>query len=587
VTRSNSDSTRWFAPLLVIFIGALAYSNSFTGPFIFDDTVSIQRNPQIRSLIPYKLASDGPTAISGRPVVIFSFALNYAISRLHVVPYHVTNLLIHLLAASVLYAIVRRTLLGNDRLARSARAEGKASAALSAMVAAIWIAHPLNTQAVTYLSQRSESLASFFFLATIYCVIRAAQGRSGWWWGAGAILACALGMGTKEIVAVAPILAILYDRTFLAGTFKAALKLRWGIYAGMAATWILILLSLHTGQRETMVGYHLGISTLDYARTELNVVAHYLRLAFWPSDLVLDYYDWPIARRWSDVSWQGWLVLVLAVATLIAIRIKPWLGFLGAWFFLVLAPTSSILPIKQEAAAEQRMYLPLAAIVVFVVVGGWILLSRWKWARLLAAVTGCAVVICLARLTFIRNGQYSTAVDIWRDTVAKRPNNTRAHVNLGESWAQLSIDFPRGSPETIAAATQAAEQFQIALTLEPQVTHSIFALGQSFDQMGDPQAAEELYTRSLPKHPEIAADLYLERGNLRARRGDGNAAQADFEAAIAADPRDPEPHYFLSLLFQQRQDWNHARSELEKTVQLSPQYKDAAQRLARLTNPSR
>ena len=589
MSRSNSDSARWFAPLLVIFIGVLAYSNSFTGPFIFDDTVAIQRNPQIRSLIPYKLPSDGPTAISGRPVVIFSFAVNYAISRLHVVPYHVTNLLIHLLAASLLYAIVRRTLLGSDRLAGWATAEGNASAALSALIGAIWIAHPLDTQAVTYLSQRSESLASLFFLATIYCVIRAANGRrnTGRWWGGAAILACAIGMGSKEIVAVAPLLAILYDRTFLAGSFKAALKLRWMIHAGMAATWVLILLSLHTGQRETMVGYHLGISTLDYARTELNVIAHYLRLAFWPSDLVLDYYDWPIARRWSDVSWQGWLVLALAVATPIAIGIKPWLGFLGAWFFLILAPTSSFLPIMQEAAAEQRMYLPLAAVVVFVVVGGWILLSRWKWVRLPAAVAGCAIVLGLVCLAFIRNDQYSTAVGIWQDTVAKRPINSRAHGNLAEAWAQRSIDYPRGSPVAVAAAAQAAEQFQIVIDQDPTATHSIFALGESYGQMGDPQAAEDLYTRSLPKHPEIAADLYVERGNLRARRGDGNAAQSDFEAAMAADPGDPEPHYFLSLLFQQRQDWKNARSELERTVQLSPEYKDAAQRLARLTNSSR
>jgi protein O-mannosyl-transferase len=577
VNQSNFDSSRdrWLAPLLVIFIGVLAYSNSFTGPFIYDDTAAISRNPQIRSLIPYRFLSDGPTAIAGRPVVIFSFALNYAISRLHVEPYHVTNLLIHLLTALLLYAIVRRTLLRIDCQAHSATW-------LSAIVAAIWVTHPLDTQSVTYIVQRSESLASLFLLATIYCVIRAAG--SGRWWGGAAILSCALGMGSKEIVVMAPILAILYDRTFLAGTFKSALQLRWKMYVGMAVTWILILLSLHTGRREIMVGYHLGISTLDYARTELNVIAHYLRLAFWPSDLVLDYYDWPIAWRWSDVSIEGWFVLVLAIATLIAIWIKPRLGFLGACFFLILAPTSSILPIKQEAAAEQRMYLPLAAIVVLVVVGGWTVISSWKWARISAAVVGCAIVLCLARLTIIRNDQFSTAVGIWQDTVAKRPNNTRAHVNFGDAWAQLCIEFPRGSPQAIAAATQAAQQFQIVIKLEPSVTHAIFALGQSFEQLGNPQAAEDLYSLSLPKHPEIAADLYVERGNLRASRGDGNAAQSDFQAAIAANPRDPEPHYFLGLVCEQRHDWTGARAELEETVQLSPEYKDAAQRLAELKN---
>ncbi len=572
MTRSTSDSARWFAPLLVILIGGLAYSNSFTGPFIFDDTISIQRNPQIRSLIPFKLPSDGPTAISGRPVAIFSFAINYAISRLRVEPYHVTNLLIHLLTAALLYAVLRRTLLRIDRFVGSATW-------LSAIAAAIWVAHPLGTQAVTYIVQRSESLASLFILATIYCLIRAADNR---WWGGAAVLACALAMGSKEIAAAAPILALLYDRTFLAGSFKAAWKLRWKIYVGMAATWILILFSLHTGGRETMVGYHLGISTLDYACTELNVIAHYFRLAFWPNDLVFDYYDWPIARNWSDVSLQGWCVLALAIASLIAVWAKPSLGFLGAWFFLILAPTSSFLPIKQEAAAEQRMYLPLAAIVIFVVVGAWSLLSRWKWARLPAALVACAIILGLGRLTMLRNDDYSTAISIWRDTVAKRPNNTRAHGDLAESWAQLSIDFPPGSPEALAAAAQAAEQFQIVLKLDPTINYAIFGLGESYKELRQPQDAEDLYTQSLPDHPEIAADLYVERGNLRASRGDYQDAESDFQSAIAADPRDPEPHYFLSLLFEQQHDVKNARAELKKTIELSSKYKDAAERLSKL-----
>lgn len=582
MSHTNSDSRRgrWIAPLLVIFVGALAYSNSFKGPFVFDDTKAILTNPQVRSLTSFRLPPPRATAISGRPVTIFSFAANYAMAQGRVETYHVTNLLIHLLAASFLYAVVRRTLsrreLWGDRFTGSATW-------LSAMAAALWVAHPLGTQSVTYIVQRSESLASLFFLATIYCVIRAADGgRIGRWWAVTAVVACGLGMGSKEIVAVAPIMAVLYDRTFLAGTFKTAFKLRWKIYAGMAATWILILVSLHTGERETMVGFHLGVSPLDYARTELNVIALYLRLAFWPSNLVLDYYDWPIASRWSDVSWQGWLVVALAIATLAALRIRPWLGFLGAWFFLILAPTSSFLPIIEEAAAEQRMYLPLAAIVVLIVVGGWILVRRWRWARLAAALAGCVVVICFVRLTMIRNGQYSTLIGIWRDTVAKRPNNARAQMDFGEAWAQLSIDFPRGSPEAMDAARQAARQFQIVMNLDPNETRAIFALGQSFEQLGDPQAAEDLYTRSLPEHPEIAAYLYVERGNLRAQRQDWADAKSDFHASIAINRLDPEPRYFLGMLFEAQKDWTDARSELKKTVELSPRYKDAAQQLAEL-----
>jgi hypothetical protein len=198
------------------------------------------------------------------------------IGRLRVETYHATNLLIHLLAALILYGIVRRTLLG-----MGPNPAPRSATWLAAMVAALWVVHPLNTQSVTFIVQRAESLAGLFFLASIYCVIRAAEGGGGW--GIAAVIACGLGMASKEIVAVAPILAVLYDRTFLAGTFKEALTRRWKIYAGMAATWAFILLSLHTGHRETMVGFHLGISPIEYARTELNVIARYLHLAFWPT----------------------------------------------------------------------------------------------------------------------------------------------------------------------------------------------------------------------------------------------------------------------------------------------------------------
>jgi len=571
-TTRESGRGRWVAPLLVVIVGAVAYANSLYGPFILDDFISILKNPQVRSLVPYKFPETEPTAISGRPALIFTFAVNYLLAFDQVEQYHATNLVTHLLAALLLYAVLRRTL-----------TRTWPRTWLAAAAAAIWAGHPLNTEAVTYIVQRSESLASLFIVATIYCLIRLASASRGRrWWGVGAVVACALAMGSKEIATAAPVLALLYDRTFLAGSFASALKQRWKIYVAMAATWCLILLSLCTGRRGAMVGFQLGVSPLDYFRTELNVIALYLRLAFWPDKLVFDYYDWPIARQWLDVSWQGWLVLGVAALSLAAIWIKPWLGFLGAWFFLILAPTSSFLPIIHEAAAEQRMYLPLAAVVTLVVVCGWMVLSRWRWTRWTAAGAACAIVVCLCRLTMIRNSEYSTEIGIWLNTTGKRPGNTRAHINLGHAYAQISIQFPRGSPQATAAARQAAMQFQIVLDQEPQDAPAIFALGESLDRLGEPLAAEDLYARELAIHPELAAEFYVERGSLRVRRFDWPGARADFEAAVAAQPQDPEPHYYLAMLDAEQKDWTGERTELERTVKLAPHYRDAAQRLAAL-----
>ncbi|MGA2441491.1 MAG: tetratricopeptide repeat protein, partial [Tepidisphaeraceae bacterium] len=472
------------------------------------------------------------------------------------------------------YGIVRRTLLRKEIWGGRF---GDSANWLAAMVAAVWVAHPLDTQSVTYIVQRSEALAGLFLLASVYCVMRSAEG--GKYWGILAVIACGLGMTSKEIVVVAPLLAVLYDRTFLAGTFRQAMKARWKVYIGMAGTWMVLIVSLHVGHGEGLAGFDQGISPIEWMRTELNVIARYLRLAFWPTDLVLDYYDWPMARNWSDVSWEGWGVLAMAIGSLAAVKYKPWLGFLGAWFFLILAPTSSILPIKQEAAAEQRMYLPLAALACLVVVCGWGMVCRRRPVCWAAGIAGCILIVLLVRLTMGRNDQYATSLDIWTDTVAKRPDNTRARVNLGEAWAQASLDFPRGSVESMAATSQALKEFQTVLAMEPRVSEAVFAIGQSLERLGNPMAAEQLYTEALPKYPDVAADLLVERGTLRARRQDWNDAKDDFVAAIKANPGDVEAHYFLGVLYQQQGDWADAKIELEKTVGISPKYKDAAERL--------
>jgi tetratricopeptide (TPR) repeat protein len=576
VMGANSPRSRgrWAAPLFVIFIGALAYSNSLYGPFIYDDIDGIVANPQIRSLNPYRYSPAKPTTLSGRPMLVFSFAADYALGGIKVGVYHFTNVSIHLVSALLLYGIVRRSLscktLWGDGIARSATW-------LAAFVAAMWAAHPLATQAVTYIVQRAESLASMFLLASIYCLIRSANGSK--WWRVGAVAACGLGMASKEIVGAAPVLAILYDRTFLAGSFRQAFSRRWKIYLGMAVMWGFVVRAFLIDSREGTVGFGPWISPAEYARTELNVIAHYLRLAFWPVNLVLDYYDWPIARNWSDVSWQGWLVLGILIGTMFALKYKPWLGFLGAWFFLILAPSSSILPIVHEPAAEQRMYLPLAALVSLVVVGGWAILGRRRTTRWAAAIAGCLLIALLVRTTMTRNDQYATVLDIWTDTVAKRPNNTRARANLGAAWVETSMDCASGSPAALWAARQAKDQFQIVLAIDPNFRLNVFALAEALERSGDPAAAENLYTQSLAKSPEIAGDLLVERGKLRVKRKDWVDAKADFFAAIQANPADVEAHYCLGVLYQQLGDWIHAESELVNVVAISPNYKDAAARL--------
>ncbi|MGD0768283.1 MAG: tetratricopeptide repeat protein [Tepidisphaeraceae bacterium] len=487
--------------VLALLCGLAAYSNSFRGPFIFDDIDAIRNNPR----------SDAPTTLSGRPVLRVSFAVDRAIGGLRVEAYHATNLLIHLAGGAVLFGIVRRNLqrreFWGDRFQNSAPW-------LAGAVAAVWLVHPLNTEAVSYIVQRAESLAGLFYLLVIYCLIRD--------WKLAAIAACLLGMGTKETVATAPLVALVYDRTFISRSFATAWKTRWPLYLGLAVTWVIPLGVIASGARGLSVG---NVPPVDYVLTQLGVMAHYVALEVWPGRLVLDYYDWPIAHGWSQVGVGGRVVALSILFFAVALWWKPWLGFLGAWFFIILAPSSSVVPVFTEIAAEHRMYLPSMALVVLAVVGGWIMLSRGvgggEACRAGAWVAGLLVTVVvglLATRTFLRNAEYENPELIWSDNVALRPLNPRAHFNLGFTRMEM------GRP------AQAVGEFRKALELEPDYYAAASALGHALIESGDPVAAEDFYTREMARLPAFWQEAHLERGRLRTARGDSAGAQADFQA---------------------------------------------------------
>ncbi|HEV7822669.1 MAG TPA: glycosyltransferase family 39 protein, partial [Burkholderiales bacterium] len=221
------------AAAAIVFIGALVYSNSFAGRFIFDDR-TILEDASIRQLWPPWTAMFSPNNVA-RPVIGLTFAINYWISGLEVWSYHLLNLLIHLLAALALFGIVRRALLGE----RMRQHFGTAAATLAASVALVWAVHPLQTQSVTYIIQRGESLMGLMYLATLYAVIRAAQSASKRWIIA-AVIACAVGMATKPVMATAPIIALLFDVIFITGSLKTSLRRRWALYATLGSTWIIL-----------------------------------------------------------------------------------------------------------------------------------------------------------------------------------------------------------------------------------------------------------------------------------------------------------------------------------------------------------
>ena len=212
---------------MIVLAGALTYANSLSGPMLFDDQSAILDNPQIRHLWPITAALAPPRAsvLANRPIVNLSFAINYAIGGLSVRGYHIGNVSLHILSALVLFGIIRMTLATpklRNRFAPAADAVALASAL-------IWMVHPLHTESVDYLTQRTELMMGLFYLLTVYSAIRAARSTARDRWYGAAIVSCLLGMGCKESMVTAPVVVVLYDRIFLFDSMREAWRSRKGL----------------------------------------------------------------------------------------------------------------------------------------------------------------------------------------------------------------------------------------------------------------------------------------------------------------------------------------------------------------------
>jgi Flp pilus assembly protein TadD len=566
-------------PVLLIGAALYAYDGSLRGQFILDDLSSIPGNPSIRRLWPLWDAMSAPpdATTRSRPVVNLSLALNYALGGLDVRGYHAFNLAVHILAGLALYGIVRRTLL------RPALREryGHEAPWLALAVALIWVVHPLQTESVTYVVQRTEVLMGLFFLLTLYCVMRGGESaRPAAWYGA-AIVASVVGTGCKEVMVVAPVVVLAYDRLFLSPSFREAFRRRWALYAGLAASALIVgaLLLTRTApdvaraNRTFLLARNLAASDVtpwDYLKTQAGVLTHYLRLTFWPDPLVGDYDDWPLAKSFVTVLPSAVLVLALLLSTLWAFHRRRPVAFLGAWAFLILAPTSSVWPLLTELAAERRMYLPLAAVIALVVVGGHAGLGavwrRLAWPpgarRLLEVAVLVAIVATLGHLTGRRNEDYKSAVSFWTHVVSNRPSNARAHNHLGNYL------FHQGK------ADEALRHLSEAVRLRPNYAAAHNNLGIVLASQGKSAEAMAQYSEAIRLIPDYAA-AHNNLGLVLAGQGKTEEAVAHYAEAVRIDPAYAPAYNNLGIVLASQGKTEEAIARYSEAIRLDPDYAQA------------
>ncbi len=500
--RQLADRLRLRSLLVLLLFGVVGYytyRESLSGRLFFDDITAIDQNPHVFALVDpstrrqwstwkYAASAADDTPFAGRPVVALSFALNHwwatvmrpsgladfhGVLPIHFPYFHYVNLGLHILNAALLYALLRRTLLApafGDRFPATAFRW----AVLGALV---WLVHPLNTETVVYVTQRTEQLVSFFLLLTLYGNARAlvaAERGPRVAWQTFTVVCCALGMASKENMIAAPLLVLAYDRAFHFASWREMFRRRGLFYGCLAATWLILAAIMFSVPRGSSVGFdHRQFPWYDYLITQCWCLGRYVFLSLIPlgGKLCVDYGRTPVLAP-AHVLPGALLIAAALAATVWGWLRRPWVGFLGVWFFFILAPTSSFVPIVTEIGAERRMYLPLIAVLVAAAA-----LAARAWSALRPGeapfepsaprpmfaprniamlVIVAATIAWLARTSHERNKVYLDDLTLYGHIVEVFPNNERGVSNYGK------ILLDRG------AFDDALKLFNRAVHLDPQ-----------------------------------------------------------------------------------------------------------------------
>ena len=565
------------APLLVVAAGVLAYANSFSIPFLLDDYVEISRNPVVTHL-------GGPLAYLSRPrgMALLSFALNYQVGGFDVWGFHLVNLLVHLANGLLVYLLV----LGTLRLPFFRDRYRTSSPVLALLVALVFVVHPLQTGAVSYIVQRTESLAAFFYLATVVLFLHAAtagsRGRQTALYS-GAVLTAFLGMWTKQTVVTVPAILLLYSVCFLPGAAPRARWRRWVFGAllllpvayAFALSWQYLFPAAappadtpHSWMRAPTAGFGVeGMSPWGYLITQFGVVLWYLRLYVLPTRQCFDY-GWPVAGSFwqADVVIPMIYLLMIGAAAVASFRRYRLATFCLGWFFLTLAPSSSIIPLK-DVAFEHRMYLAVAGLSWLVVVGFYDAMIQWSGAaaatrsrllRLGAAAAGVWVLL-LGVATAQRNHILQSPLLLARDSVEKSPRNWRNQFALAD--ALLNENRP---DEAIAALEE-------SIRLDPHHGPPRVTLGSLYLRRGRLDDAEAvLQPATKLAESSVAAAAYLNLGSVYEARGDRDEAAAMFAAAVRLQPRWSSTRARLAELYAKRGDWIDAAGQFNLAIRYNP-----------------
>jgi len=562
---SAPQKTIPFFPLFsLVLLTTIVYLNSFQGAFLFDDIPWIVNNPKIQSLHwPWSFLEN-----ERRPLLHLTMALNFAAGGLKTFGYHLFNLLVHLVGGLSLFSIIRRC------CQRSPRVDLRNDSIRIAFVCALfWLIHPLQTQSVTYIIQRAESMCGMFYLLTVLASIRYFELKKPVWLFA-SVGAMLLGGLTKEVIITVPAVILLVDRAFFSGSFKDAFCRHKMLYALLFIPVVMMIVLFLTMRTEMIPTAGFGIrsfSPFQYAITQPGVILHYLKLVVWLHPLLIDH-PWRILEGVHE-SWPTLLpVLVLLSASIWSLARYPRLGTAALSFFIILAPSSSFIPLR-DPLFEHRMYLALACAIILLVLGVRELLrhifSQGERRKEIVVLLSVIVFAALSFQTYARNRDYSSKLAMWQDAVEKYPDSCRAQNNLGKALSDES------------RFAEAFPHYKRSLELCPDYPHANNNMGVMLFQAGQPQGALKHYRHAIKIYP-IYASAYNNIAVVFITQKRFDEAEPFLRKALELQPRYPKALNNLGVVLLERKEYDEAGQCFRTALELDPGFPEAQRNMTKI-----
>jgi len=586
---------RWVHALAVGIILALSaglYAWTIDFPMVFDDYTYLKDNPFLKDASGFRhlnnldefarrtaqmgLDPDLATNFILRPVAYASFHLNHTLDGFNPRWFRALNILIHAANSVLIYALLNallRRFVADGSLQRGSRFFIASSAAL------LFAAHPLAIESVTYIIQRFTSLVALFSLLALWLHFTSLSAKSrlgAWCLRAGAVLALLLAMQTKESSFTVPFMAVLLDWLVLGSRLRLAAFRALPLLLCAPLIPLLVILTA-TAQNGGAFDLHGAIHIVNdraaplnhwhYIVTQVTVVAHYLRLLFWPVGLNLDP-EWPkYESLWQGpvLTALGMLVGLIAAAWWLSRRfrgdVRFALGFaFTLWFFITVSVSSGLVPLP-DLMAEHRSYMPSIGIFVLVAC----LLDRLRHAnihsaliRRLAPVSVVILVGALSWKTCLRNEVWRTQESLWENTVAGSPGKFRTWGNLGAAYSH------NGKEE------EAVKCYREALKVEPRFKNGLLNLSNSLLRLNRPKESLENtlklieMDKKLANNPLVANALGLGLASV----GRIDEAVEIFKQLSTAVPNDPQPHKALGLIYRHKNDPRRALDHYHQAARL-------------------